>query len=77
MWRPMSTAPKTGEPVIINTFTGPVEAYYLDCAWLREPNPFLDLLTDDTEIEDCWRPVCLEDHGDIELSDAIGWRPNT
>lgn len=71
MWRDMDSAPKDGSMVWINTFHGEVRAYFLDCEWLRE---------DDPEIGDCWRPIGdnpnLVDDSDIELKDALGWRPH-
>jgi hypothetical protein len=68
--RSIATAPKDGSVVWINTFYGEFRAAYLDCEWLRETNP---------EVLDCWRPVgpnpSLPDDNDIELKDALGWRP--
>lgn len=65
---PMSTAPRDGTPVMIRTWHGDVEAYYVDCGWLRDDEP---------DVADCWRPV--RDNGvdddDIELYDALGWAP--
>lgn len=74
-WRPMHTAPKDGSEVWINTFWGPVVAYRLDCAWLREPCAVTGLPGDPT-ITDCWRQVLSTvDGDDIELKDALGWLP--
>ncbi len=76
-YQPMATAPKDGREVWINTFAGEVRAYYVDCAWLRQP--FIVphgalIMLGDPEATDCWRPVG-DPFGDIELSLALGWRP--
>lgn len=77
-YRPMSEAPRDRE-VIINTWHGEVRAYYLDCTWLRQTFEVSGLrLPGDMDVLDCWRPVGGHnglDDADIELKDALGWRP--
>lgn len=61
----MSTAPKDRTILVKARGIGWRRAYFLDCAWLRDEEP---------TIGDCWR---LDDGSgnDIEMADAIGWRP--
>lgn len=65
--RPMSSAPKDGSEIVIAARgLGHRRVYYLDCSWGRESAP---------EVTDCWRTS--SEREDIELEDAMGWRPVT
>jgi hypothetical protein len=65
--KPMKSAPRDGTVVLIKARgLGWVRAYYMDCAWLR---------TGKEKIPDCWRRPGYEGD-DVELRDALGWRPS-
>ncbi len=68
--KPMKTAPKDGRDIIIKARgLGFRRVRYVDCAWLRETDP---------EATDCWRTNSERSLAqDIELEDALGWRPTT
>lgn len=75
-YRKMNKAPRDGTKIIIKVRgRGEVLAYYVACQWLREPTALEggQVIAGDPEVRDCWRP---SDGGDdIELGDALGWRP--
>ena len=72
--RPMSFAPKDGTEIVIRVRSkGLRRAYYYDCQWLRDPfKAAPGLCLDGVVVKDCWRARW---GNDIELEDALGWRP--
>ncbi len=69
-YRKMKDAPRDKLVFLRVRGRGEVLAYYADCKWLREP--FMGQ-PGDKAVTDCWRAD--DGSGDIELADALGWRP--
>ena len=71
--RRMSTAPRDGKEIMVRSQGRWRRARYHDCKWLRDPFVAAPgLCMDGIAVNDCWR---TRTGSDIELEDAIGWRP--